>query len=384
MWSIQDGKKKLDITKLTSNFRITSENGLHLVCPRKNLWEWEDGERWLRSVVVNDDGFVVSCSWPKFGNFGEFLKDTNILENKLANNGVVRYTHKEDGSLCIRYVVDNKVIMRTRGTLFGGFAEDDQESFGDRFKKVAQEKYPILLDPNFMTDRSLLFEYVAPNNVVVIRYKEEDLVFLGFIMHNDLHIGSWSELECLANDNNLNLVKLHDLPRDPLQLLEEIKTWKEEGIVARCNDDKVLVKVKSAHYLANHRMKFSMNYPTMVEFIEGSRIETEQQLIEDLQKCNYDWEIIECAKDFYQMYNMASKIKDDALKKAQELHDDFKLNHLNDQEDKIATKKRYAMIACSQEKNIRSMMFCIYDNKLEKLHNFCRKIILSEGKKIKL
>jgi hypothetical protein len=384
MWSIQDGKKKLDITKLTSNFKVISKNGLHLICPKKNLYKWDDNEeRWLRSIVIDDNGFIVSCSWPKFENFGEFLKDTNILKNKLANNDIVHYTHKEDGVLCIRYVVNNKVIMRTRGTLFGGFTKCDQKSFGDRFKKVSQEKYSVLLDPNFMADRSLLFEYVAPNNVIVIHYKKEDLIFLGFVMHSNLHIGSWLELKHIANNNNLNLVKLHDLPRDILQLSKKIKTWKEEGIVVRCNNDKVFVKLKSVYYLDNHRMKFSMNYPMMVEFIKKNKIKTEQQLIENLQKCNYDWEIIKYAKDLYQIYNMASKIKDNILKKAQELYNNFKLNNLNDREDKIITRKRYAMIACEQEKNVRSLMFCIYDNNLERFYNYCHKIILSEGEKIK-
>ena len=386
MWSIQDGKKRLDITKLRSDFRVTSENGLHLVCPRKNMWEWSEDEKWLRSVVVDDNGFVVSCSWKKFGNYNEFKDDTDDLNNALKNNGTVRFSNKEDGSLCIRYVVDNQVIMRTRGTLFGGVATQDQESYGDRFKKLAQEKYPILLDPNFMTDRSLLFEYVAPSNVVVVHYKRDDLIFLGFIIHNDLRIGRWPELECLAKENNLNLVKLHNLPRNPLELLEEIKTWKEEGIVARCHNGQVFVKVKSAHYLANHRMKFSMNYPTMVEFIESSGIKTEQSLIEELQKCDYDWEIIECAKDFYQMYVAACNVKDESVKKAQELYDNFISEHsdLIKDMDKAVIRKHYAMIACAQKSIICSMMFCLYDNKLNRLHDLSRKILLSEGKKMKL
>jgi hypothetical protein len=383
MWSIQDGKKRLDITKIRSDFKVVSEDGLHLICPRKNMWDWEEEEKWLRSVVVDNDGFVVSCSWKKFGNYNEFKNDTDSLNNSLENNGTVRFSNKEDGSLCIRSVINGQVIMRTRGTLFGGVATQDQESFGDRFKKVAQEKYPVLLDPNFMVDRSLLFEYVAPSNVVVVRYKEDDLIFLGFVIHSDLRIGAWAELECLAKERNLNLVRLHNLPRNPLEILEEIKTWKEEGIVARCNNDQVLVKVKSAHYLANHRMKFSMNYPTMVEFIENSGVKTEQQLVEELQKCDYDWEIIECAKEFYQAYIIACKIKDDSIKKAQELYNEFEPKRFKGL-DEAAVRKQYAMIACAQKGVIRPMMFCLYDGRLNRLHDLSRKVILSEGKKVKL
>jgi hypothetical protein len=95
MWSVKEGRKNLDITKLRSDFIVTSEDGLHLMHPRRNMWDWEDGDKWLRSVVVNNNGFVVSCSWPKFGNFGEFLNDTDILKSELANGGSVNFTHKE-------------------------------------------------------------------------------------------------------------------------------------------------------------------------------------------------------------------------------------------------------------------------------------------------
>lgn len=382
---LQDGKKKLDIAKIRADFKVTSEDGLHLVCPKKNMWDWEDDEKWLRSVVVNDDGFVVSCSWKKFGNYDEFRDDTDVLNDALKNNGTVRFSHKEDGSLCIRSVVNGNVIMRTRGTLFGGVAEPGEESFGDKFKRVAQQKYPVLLDPSFMADRSLLFEYVAPSNVVVVRYKDEDLIFLGLITHNNLRIGTWNEIEQIARENKFNLVRLHNLPRNPLEMLEEIKTWKEEGIVARCQDDQVFVKVKSAHYLANHRMKFSMTYPTMVEFIENGGVKTEQQLVDELRACDYDWEVIECAKEFYQKYVAACNIRDNILKKATELYEDFKVRFPNYKYvDPKVVRKEYAIIACSQKGMIRPMMFCLYDGRLNRLHDLSRKIILSEGKKVKL
>lgn len=399
MWSTINGKMKLDISKVNSNFRITSENGLHLVHPKKNLWEWEEEEKYLRSVVVDDDGFVVSCSWKKFGNYNEFKNDTDTLNNALANNGVVRFSHKEDGSLCIRSVINGQVIMRTRGTLFGGKSEDEQVAYGERFRKVAQDKYRILLDPNFMSDRSLLFEYVAPSNLVVVRYKEEDLIFLGFIKHNNLEVGRWTDVEKIANENGFNLVRLHDLPREPLKLLEEIKTWKDEGIVARCGNDQIFVKVKSAYYLANHRMKFSMNYLTIVEFIEGGNICSEEQLANDLKACNYDWEVVESAKEFYRRYEVAVKLKNDVVFEALEFFEKFKKewdlkkptpvkrNWQFNMEEQRLRKKEFALLLNKASFNnlpsklVRPMAFCLYDNKQERLHELCRKIVLTEGKK---
>jgi len=383
MWSKKDGKITLDVSKVRSDFRVVSENGLHLVCPKKNVWDWEEHEKWLRSIVVDDNGFVVSCSWKKFGNYGEFKPDTDMLNNALANNETVRFSHKEDGSLCIRSVIDGKVIMRTRGTLFGGQSEDGSETFGEKFRRVAENKYPILLDPSFAPDVSMLFEYVAPTNTVVVYYKEEDLVFLGVIRHSDLRISPWSEIEKIAYKYKLNLVRLHELPRNPLELLDEIKEWKDEGIVARCNGERTFVKIKSAHYLASHRMKFSMNYLTMAEFIENSGVTNESELEKSLRECDYDWEIIDMAKDFYRRYRDMVRVADDALLEAKTILSVFNelwsdLYYQPDNEKK--KRKIFAEIVRTRGSLVRPMAFCLYDNKTDRLHNLCRKVILTEGK----
>lgn len=382
MWSIEKGKIRLDIKKVHSDFKIISQNGLHLICIKRNIYhDWKEDEKFLQSIIVNDDGFVVSSAWKKFGNYREFHNDTKILEKALINRDEVHFSHKEDGSLCIRSVIRGKVILRTRRTLFGNeMSDNDTVSFGDRFYVVASNKYPKLLDPKWMNDRSLLFEYVAPSNTIVIQYKEDDLIFLGFVMHNSLQIGSWVELEQIAKSGGLTLVKLHNLPRDLLQLLKEIKTWKDEGIVARCANDQVFVKIKSVYYLENHRMKFSMKYSTIVEFVKIRNIQNEIQLIEDLQKCGYDWEVIKFAKKFYARYLIAYKFKDDCVKKAKNLFNQFCKNYSNKDRSNPIVRKEYAKIACLQQKVIRSMMFCLYDCKIKYLDDICNKIILTEGK----
>lgn len=384
MWSKKNNRITLDISKVRSNFKITSENNLHLVCPKKNVWDWEEDEKWLRSIVVDDNGFIMSCSWKKFGNYGEFKTDTDILNKALENNDVVRFSHKEDGSLCIRSVINDEVILRTRGTLFGGRSEDGTETFGEKFKRVAENKYPILLDSSFEPGASLLFEYVAPTNTVVVHYKEEDLIFLGKIDHKDLRISQWNELEKLAFEYDLNLVRLHELPKDPLKILEDVKKWKDEGIVVRCNSDRTLVKIKSAHYLAGHRMKFSMNYLVMVEFIENSGAKNESELIKELRECDYDWEIIEMAKGFYRRYVKAVRLVDDAILEARTIlmvFNDLWKNLYYQPDDEKKKRKTFAEVVLKSGGFVRPIAFCLYDNKTERLHNLCRKIILTEGKR---
>lgn len=379
MWIIEpnEWRAKLDLSKIRSDFKQVTDNGLTLVCPKRNVWDWSVEERFLRSVVVDQDGFVVSCGWPKFGNYGEFEDDTESLQEALESGGDVRFSHKEDGSLCIRSVINGQVVMRTRGTLYGGErGEDGTESFRERFFRTAQNRYPILLDSRWMDDRSLLFEYVSPGNLVVVQYKKEDLVFLGFVDHG-LHLGHWHELVNVSREGSLNLVRLHDLPHDPIEILEAVKTWKDEGIVARCFQDQVMVKVKSAHYLAQHRMKFSINYRFMVEFVDLSGIKNEAGLVKELRDCDYDFEVIETVLPFYHRYQKAVAYADGLVDEAKQIVDSFR----SDETDEAAKRKELAMSISKKKGPVKPFVFSLYDGKLDRVKTLHKKIVMNEGKK---
>jgi hypothetical protein len=383
MWRKENGRAVLNLSAVDrTEFKVVSENGFHLVCPRKNKWNWVDGDRWLRSVVVDNSGRIVSCSWPKFGNFGEFRADTETLERILAKGGLVRFTHKEDGSLCVRSVVGGRVVMRTRGTLAGGESDDGKEAYGERFRRVAVSKYPKLLDPSWMSDVSLLLEYISPDNTVVVRHKEEDLVFLGGVEHGEPSIIPWPDVAKIAIIGGLRLVELRELPSDLLELLREVNEWRTEGVVARCDGDQVLVKVKSAWYLANHRMKYSMNYKIIVEFIDLSGVLSEDELVARLREYDYDFEIVEGGREFYRRYVAA---RDEALAlraKAEMLYSDPAwMTILFDTE--TARRKYFARIACAQPNPVRSMMFALYDGRMGQIDAMVRQLILTEGGKHK-
>ena len=377
MWSVENEKVKLDILKVNSDFKIISEGGLHLICPKYNI-DWKEEEKFLRSIVIDDNGFVVSSGWKKFGNYGEFSQDKVIVDEALKENKI-KFSHKHDGSLAIRYVYNGEVFFRTRGTLFGGTDTEDNVAYGERFKTTAL-KYPILLDNTFMTDRSLLFEYVSPSNLIVIRYEEEDLIFLGFVSHDNLQNGRWEEVEKIAIENKFNLVRLHELPKNPIKLLEEIKTWKDEGVVIRCNDDQTFVKMKSDYYLENHRFKFSMTYIMIVDFVLLNDVKSEEELIDNL-KLLYDWEIIEIAKGFYQRYLKAIEVKNNIISKIEQYIKEFKNNLIST--DERERKKQFALSLNNFEELPKSYLpiaFCIFDDRLDKLDNLCKKLILTEGK----
>jgi len=380
MWIYDKGRVKLDLSQVRSEFKMVKDGDLTLIFPDKGSYvSYSDEEKKLRSIIVDKDGFIVSSAWPKFGNWGEFPNDTKILELALKNSGTVRFSHKEDGSLCIRSVVNGKVIFRTRGTMYGGEANEDGPSFGQRFLSVAEKKYPQILNPSLAAEMSLLFEYVAPSNTIVVKYKEEDLVFLGYIHHNNLSIGRWHYVKKFAQENNLNLVRLHKLPRDPEALKEEIKMWRDEGVVVRCNGDQTFVKVKSAWYLANHRMKSNMRYDMILELLESLEIVgggKEDQFEEVLKQCGYDWEIIEAAKEFYVKYVAAYENAQNVLRVARETYNKFILDCDGKQWDSEAVRrKEFAKIAVSLKNPYTPMAFNVYSSHEQKIQSLIKKLI---------
>lgn len=371
MWRFEENTVRLDLSKVSKDFRISSKNELILVCPKKGKWDWSDDERWLRSVIVNKKGYVISSGWPKFGNFGEFLQDTNILCEALKSDAPVFFTTKYDGSLCIRSVYRGKVILRTRGTIDGGdYDEDGKAPFGVEFRNVAKDKYPLILNPEWMPDRSLLFEYISPHNHIVVRYNEADLIFLGSVFHNH-KIECWNNIKKIAEEGSLNLVGLKQLPREPKLLREEINTWNEEGVVARYeNDDLILVKIKSDIYCAQHFLKSNLNYKFVASFLLDSSIKGEEHFADELKKLGMDFENLNTARELYKEYHQLETTFDQYLNQAKEAYDNFK----------GTTRKEYAMLALKQPPMIKTLMFSVYDDKKQRINLFRRKFLKNRGR----
>lgn len=384
MWSYDNGRIKLDITKVRDEFNKVTDGELTLVVPGKGSFvKYSDEEKKLRSVIIDQNGFIVSSCWPKFGNWGEFEEDTNKLINELKNNGTIRFSHKEDGSLCIRSVINGKVIFRTRGTLYGGFSlVEGEKSFNERFVSVAEQKYKILLDPSWMQDRSLLFEYVSPDNLIVKKYDFEDLIFLGYVLHKDLSIGKWEEVVGIANENNFNLVRLHTLPKDPQGLLEEVKEWRDEGVVVRCCDDQVFVKVKSSWYLTNHRLKSNLNYKSILDLLECNNLfwgKDEYKFVEMLEASGFDWELIESSREYFKKYMELYKYAEKVVSDASETYNKFVLDSKDVAwESEGKRRKEFARIAISLGNPYTQMAFNVYSNSELKIKELMKKIIYND------
>lgn len=259
---------------LPETFQILEQNDEQLIVPARGIGNdaWRDWEyRWCRSLHIGPDEHIISVGLPKFVNLNEGFDRYKVTEDdvlKHAGKGLWA-TLKVDGSMLIRFVQDGKVKFRTRGS-FGVFLDNAFEV--DEFCK----EHPLLVDPSYHPEESLLFEWVSPLNPIVIRYDQPQLFLIGAVRYRkdciwsdaDLELYKLKELKVVSGEMNIPLPDFYPLnkPEDVNKLIRDLKSEKEiEGFVLRFNDEQEMVKVKSDHYFILHALKSNLTTVKLVE-----------------------------------------------------------------------------------------------------------------------
>jgi hypothetical protein len=365
LWTHQDGARRLERSLVDrKSFIIQEVDGYTFIHPKQTKWDWSEEELTLRSVAVDRRGLVVSSGFPKFFNMGERPANDAELESALSSGEEVFFTEKLDGTLIIRSVLpDGRVILRTRGTWDGG-------DFGALARSIAEARYPALLDPMLMPEWSLLFEYVGPANLIVISYAQEDLWFLGAVRHADSHLMPVSLVQAFAREQGLHPVPLVELPRDRSLLQQAVREWSDrEGVVVRLHRGQLLIKLKSARYLALHAMRANMSYTLIVEYARGAAVTSEEELEAGLRELGYDYELCQAAKSHFRAYREHLARSEAALAAAHQLHIEFLAqvdDPANPPADERERRKRFAMQATRQPDPLRAVLFALYDARPER------------------
>jgi hypothetical protein len=90
------------------------------------------------------------------------------------------------------------------------------------------------------------------------------------------------------------------------------------------------------------------------------------------------------AKGFYRRYVSIVRIVDDALLEAKTILETFNTTWSEfyyQPDNEKRKRKEFAAIVRTKGSLVRPIAFCLYDNKVERLHNLCRRVILTEGKR---
>ena len=282
------------------HFLIQEREGLRLIVPKKSsaledhIWTPQNTQ--YRSRVETVAGEVVSQGFKKFMNLGQGpeglrIDTADVITACLAGDAVA--TVKIDGSLIVRSVYQERVLLRTRGA----FGYEHQANATEI--EACMKRYPRLLDPTYLPEYSLLLEWVSPTNVIILKYPQPDLILVGAISHQDLRYLRLSDLQTVAAELRVPLVEFFRLDQEGwASLYKSLAVDKaREGYVVRLHGEQALVKVKCAPYLAKHAFKYGMSAGKLVDLWLQTGRPAEAGFVENLRS-EFDEEIILWAMPF--------------------------------------------------------------------------------------
>lgn len=253
---------KIDISKIdTKSFmvhqHIINGEACYLVQPCHIGAKWQKDTLIFRSSLWNSEGELISASFPKFFNWSE-QPDISPVPTSLDKTTIVE---KIDGSTLIVSKYKGQYILRTRGTSDASAMDNGHEM--ETFRQTILPKLITEMEAfvpgtpeNDTWGFSWLFEWVSPENRIVIRYGDQpDWYLVGMIEHMDYLLVSQAVLDEKAKALGLKRPVAYDFPSVE-DLMKDIGGWKgKEGVVVYSNRGQTLHKVKCAEYLVKHRMK---------------------------------------------------------------------------------------------------------------------------------
>lgn len=203
-----------------------------------------------RGLVINGD--IISRPYRKFFNMNEldYREDLDESVKKLAHWSEGPYTvaEKLDGSLMIVswYAAGDELLVTSSGSI--------TNSYSTRFKNwlvnnLSEDQMWAL--QQVAEDYTLIFEYTAPNNQIVIPYKEVKVTLHGMVETATAHeIHNRDILQVIANNIGIDLVKSYDMTLDEIIKFQEEGSGIEGFVVTFENGRKL--KFKTAAYVEAH------------------------------------------------------------------------------------------------------------------------------------
>lgn len=192
---------------------------------------------WCRGTMFSlDTGKLVCRPMPKFFNVQEYIAAGIPLPS-----GTWEIIEKYDGSLISTYFSKVKLYMKSKMSLESEMAIESQ--------KIIENN--TFMFSGLMHDYTHNYEYVSPDNHVVVPYTETDLKFLcrvhnetGLVLptlaHKSISIQSIKEMEDFA----------HKVYNGDFKITDGL----EEGFVLHHPDSNLIVKVKNSEYLKLHKL----------------------------------------------------------------------------------------------------------------------------------
>lgn len=233
---------------------VVNGETVHLVQPQHIGCNWTQDNKVLRSSLWDSNGELISAGFPKFTNWGE-KPESFPVPRSLDSATVVE---KIDGSLLIVSKWKGQYILRTRGTTDAGTLENGHEL--ELFKQKILPRITGYMNDGETWSCSWLFEWVTPENRIVLDYGEEPAWYLvGVVYHKDYALILQNHLDVTATQLKLKRPPTHVFAEVD-DLITNVGAWKgREGVCVYSHLDQTIHKVKSAWYLVLHHMKSELS-----------------------------------------------------------------------------------------------------------------------------
>jgi RNA ligase len=298
--------------------------------------------RQCRGLITDLNGAIVGRGFAKFFNWEEHT----ISELPIGDSNL-EVTEKMDGSLLIVCRYGDTVVYSTRGS----FYSDQAIAGGKLFQSLYNEDW-------IEAGKTYLFEYISPENRIVVSYDEPDLIHLAVIDNSN----GWD----LPRDTRYKCVKVvhiegnvcDDVLAGPYKL-KSLNSPNKEGFVIRQVSDGTFpdwrCKIKFDDYIKLHRIVTGVSNKTVWEMLrDGTSIELMLEICPD--EFN-DW----LRKVKTELENKFSLIETSAQKVYSEVKE-------------MSTRKDQALHITANYHTICGVIFAMLDNKDYKkvIWNLCK------------
>ncbi len=203
---------------------------------------WTPETRQCRGIISTLDGEIVARPFDKFFNVDE--SEETRLDALLARGGDVEITDKLDGSMVAVWYHDGSWHTSTRGSF------TSTQALAAAWWLAAHPQR--LENVSLLKTTTLLCEWCAPDNRVVLKYDTPELIIIGA---RDLQTGMDYNHHGLQTIGHLTGLRVTSLQTDTLDAFAAARVSSVgcEGWVARWPDG-FRVKIKTADYLRLHKL----------------------------------------------------------------------------------------------------------------------------------
>lgn len=305
-----------------------------------------DIEKECRGIVFNDHGECICRPFHKFFNVGE--KEETLPHNINWKN-ITAVTNKVDGSLLTPVPIKGQIFWKTKKSFYSGVAKVVQDKWNKR-----QEWYNSLnrLIQENINEYTLLFEYISPDNRIVVEYLEETLFFLG---KRNISTGLYDVNSFNTYPELLPIVDYNTFIDNTRS-----KQGEEGYVLYTINGD--AYKIKTQWYLDRHHLLSSLSYREIVRLIDSELID---DIISELRIKGFTKQIAVIEDVLSQYKNLYTKISNQSLDLFEEL-----IKTLS--KEGTVTKKDFALVA-KNFKEFSSILFPLFDNKIEQVEKLIKK-----------